>query len=369
MPCCNGRVRDCDIIPRESEETPQPCLDCCKDTHEKDMTTTIANPIYDLAFKYLMEDERVVKILLSALLRKRVVEVTTRRNEVINVEREPVSVFRLDYNAVVAEADGREEHILIELQKTDLPTDLLRFRQYLGTQYLSKENMVGEEPRQHARPMVAIYLLGHRVGAIEEPVLYVTPGAENYEGKRVTQGIPDPFVDSLTHSSIIVQIPLLHGKVGNHVERLLNVFDQSRQDSLYPYLINIDEADYAGNEELKLIVTRLQEAGSKKEIRERMKMEELLLRDYENMGVEILRQKKQLQEQSAQLEEQSAQLEEQSAQLEEQSAQLEEQSAQLEKQSHQLRETIRLLLQASVPIDVIAARLNITVDKVEELKN
>ena len=30
------------------------------------MTTTIANPIYDLAFKYLMEDDRVVKILLSA---------------------------------------------------------------------------------------------------------------------------------------------------------------------------------------------------------------------------------------------------------------------------------------------------------------
>jgi hypothetical protein len=119
------------------------------------MTTIIANPIYDLAFKYLMEDERVVKILLSALLRKRVVEVTTRRNEVINVEREPISVFRLDFNAVVAEDDGREEHILIELQKTDLPTDLLRFRQYLGTQYLNKENMVGPEKRQHALPMVA----------------------------------------------------------------------------------------------------------------------------------------------------------------------------------------------------------------------
>ena len=59
--------------------------------------TTIANPIYDLAFKYLMEDERVVKILLSALLRKQVVHVETRRNELINVQRDPVSVFRLDY--------------------------------------------------------------------------------------------------------------------------------------------------------------------------------------------------------------------------------------------------------------------------------
>ena len=79
------------------------------------MTTTIANPIYDLAFKYLMEDERVVKILLSALLRKQVVHVETRRNELINVQRDPVSVFRLDYRAVTRDKDGREEHVLIEL--------------------------------------------------------------------------------------------------------------------------------------------------------------------------------------------------------------------------------------------------------------
>ena len=58
------------------------------------MHAFLDNPIYDLAFKYLMEDERVVKILLSALRRKQVVHVETRRNKLINVEREPVSVFR-----------------------------------------------------------------------------------------------------------------------------------------------------------------------------------------------------------------------------------------------------------------------------------
>ena len=34
----------------------------------------IANPIYDIVFKYLMEDERIVKTILSALLKKEVVE-------------------------------------------------------------------------------------------------------------------------------------------------------------------------------------------------------------------------------------------------------------------------------------------------------
>ena len=34
--------------------------------------TIIANPVYDTVFKFLMEDNRVAKILLSALLQKEV---------------------------------------------------------------------------------------------------------------------------------------------------------------------------------------------------------------------------------------------------------------------------------------------------------
>ena len=315
------------------------------------MTTTIANPIYDLAFKYLMEDERVVKILLSALLRKQVVHVETRRNELINVQRDPVSVFRLDYRAVTIEKDGHEEHVLIELQKSDLPSDLLRFRQYLGTQYRVEENMVpdSDDPeckRKHALPMVAIYLLGHPVGRIEEPVLYVNHRAENYEGEPVTRGLPDPFVDSLTHSSIIVQIPLLHGRVRNHVERILNIFDQTRKDSECSYLLNIDEADFGGDEDMHLIVHRLLSAGASREMREKMEMEDLMLRDYDERGVELLKQKKQLLENQKQLQEKDFQLQE---------------------QREQLRNTIKLLMQASVPSDLIATRLNISKEDVERM--
>lgn len=45
----------------------------------------IANPIYDSVFKYLMEDERVARTILSALLKKEVVSVEMRRNEYANV--------------------------------------------------------------------------------------------------------------------------------------------------------------------------------------------------------------------------------------------------------------------------------------------
>ena len=56
-----------------------------------------------------MDDERVVKILLSALLWKTAVEVTTRCNELMIVEREPVSAFCLDCLVVTVDNDGRQE--------------------------------------------------------------------------------------------------------------------------------------------------------------------------------------------------------------------------------------------------------------------
>ena len=42
------------------------------------MVISVANPIYDSVFKYLMEDERVAKTILSALLKREVVEVEMR---------------------------------------------------------------------------------------------------------------------------------------------------------------------------------------------------------------------------------------------------------------------------------------------------
>jgi hypothetical protein len=41
----------------------------------------IANPIYDVVFKYLMRDEKVAKLLLSAIIGKEVVSLEFRPTE------------------------------------------------------------------------------------------------------------------------------------------------------------------------------------------------------------------------------------------------------------------------------------------------
>ncbi len=46
---------------------------------------TVANPLYDIVFKYLLEDERIARIILSALLKEDVIRVETRRNEYSNI--------------------------------------------------------------------------------------------------------------------------------------------------------------------------------------------------------------------------------------------------------------------------------------------
>ena len=93
------------------------------------MVIQIANPIYDSVFKYLMEDERIAKIILSALLKKEILSAETRRHEYTNGQRDKISMFRIDFAARVKEEDGCDRLILIELQKTWLETETLRFRQ------------------------------------------------------------------------------------------------------------------------------------------------------------------------------------------------------------------------------------------------
>lgn len=263
----------------------------------------IANPIYDVVFKYLMEDERVVKILLSALLKKTVVEVEMRKHEYSNVQRDKISMFRIDFGAKVREEDGSIRLVLIELQKTWLETETLRFRQYLGAQYANPDNMLKDDEHiSQGIPMVAVYLLGHRVGDIEEPVLYVKHESYDYEGNVVTKGLPDPFVESLTHNSILVQIPRLHGHVNNRLEEILSIFDQTRKNRDNRQVIDINEADYADDAEMMLIIHRLLAAAADAQVRQDMNAEEIYLQPIEDRDTAIMQRDKQLAEKEEQLE-------------------------------------------------------------------
>lgn len=296
----------------------------------------VANPLYDAVFKYLMEDDRIAKTLLTALLKKKVVDVKIRRNEYANLtRRETISMFRIDFAATVLDEDNKPHLMLVELQKTWLPSETLRFRRYLALQYNNEENMLKEYNGKYAIPMVAIYLLGHCVGDVTEPVVYVNHQAYDYDGKLVKDGMPDPFVESLQHDSIIVQIPLLHGRVNNRLERVLCVFDQENVAD-NKKVIKVDERLFEGDTDMEYIVRRLQSAAADPDMRYQMNVEDEYFRELEGRDTLIM----------------------------EQSAQIEEQSAQLEEKDAMLRSMIQGMTANGMSIEAIAKMLNKTVDEV-----
>ena len=279
----------------------------------------IANPIYDSVFKYLMEDNRAARILLSALLQKDVREVQMRQTEYTGSNRSKISMFRLDFSAKVREKDGGEHLIMIELQKTWLETETLRFRQYLGTQYLNEENIPESEENADgfALPMVSIYILGHKVGDLQEPVIYVRRHYLDQESNPIVHGVPDPFVESLTHDSIIVQIPYLKGRVRNHLERLLNLFDQDYRLKEDGHLMQFDE-DKLKSEDEQWVMYRLIKAISAPGMRRNMQVEDEILSAIEKRDTEIMRKEQEIQQKTQELQQKDQVIEQKDQVIEQQ---------------------------------------------------
>ena len=328
---------------------------------------TIANPIYDSVFKFLMEDERVARTILSALLKKDIIRVEVRPHEYSNSQRDSLSMFRIDFAATVREPDGTDRLILIEVQKTWLETETLRFRQYLGVQYQRKENIMDDSSEGYAIPMVAVYILGHKVGDIEEPVIYVHHEAYDYNERRVTKGLPNPFVDSLTHDSIIVQIPRLHGQVNNRLDKVLSVFDQTQSNAGNEHFLHFDDSLYVDDDDMQPILHRLLMAASDADTRQDMNVEDEYYSIIEKRDTEILLNVEKIAKQQVQLNKQQVQLNKQEEQLNKQEEQLNKQEEQLNKQEQQLKSFAKLLVDSGLSIADIASKLNVSVEEVEEL--
>ncbi len=336
--------------------------------------TIIANPIYDAVFKFLMEDKKVAKILLSALLKKEIIDLEMRRHEYTSMEQTRISLFRIDFSAKIRESDGSEHLVLIELQKTWLITETLRFRQYLGTQYLNKENMI-EEKNEHGQrrtyglPIISIYILGHPLGDLTEPVVYVRRSYLDYDDHPLPA--PDPFIESLTHDSIIVQIPFLTGRTRNRLERLLSVFDQEyRQPDSEHYLeINDEHMD----EEVKYVVHRLLKAAAAPAVRRAMEIEDEILSEIEDRDTTIMlknkmiEEKEQVIEQKEQVIEQKEQVIEQKEQVIEQNKQVIEQNKQVIEQKEQMiRSMVKMLCNNEASINEISEQLGIPMEQIKQ---
>ncbi len=241
----------------------------------------IANPIYDVVFKYLLDDNKVAKIFLSAILEEEIVELEYRPKEVrTETEKSTLTVYRMDFSAKIKTAEGDHRLVIIEIQKAKYHTDIMRFRKYLGSQYADPNNMyVEEEGVKYALPIISMYFLGHSLKHTEAPVIKVK---RNYIDMATGEELKEKeeFIESLTHDSYIIQIPKLKEKRRNELEILLSIFDQGDYRS-NNHILNIREEDFP--EKYHSIIRRLQRAIAEAKVRDTMDLEDEILGELEDM--------------------------------------------------------------------------------------
>jgi hypothetical protein len=202
----------------------------------------IANPIYDVVFKRMMENERVAKFFISTLLDEIVETVEVKPQEYTYDgefdfnnpedvekyenrirERHSIWVYRLDFIATIKTESGEYKKVLIEIQKAKNQIDLMRFRNYLAEQY-KKEDIVNNQ--KVVLPITTIYILGFKLPEIDTPCLKVE---RNYKDliNKTTLSTKSDFVEKLTHDSFIVQIERITDRYQTRLDKLLSIFEQT----------------------------------------------------------------------------------------------------------------------------------------------
>lgn len=250
----------------------------------------IANPIYDVVFKYLMEDSKVAKLLISSIIGMEIIDLTFRPQErIAEIDQTPkkkrkkmmigldgtLTVYRLDFSAKLSTPEG-ERLAIIEIQKAKFVNDIMRFRRYLGEQYLDKENSYLVENKQGRQirkgiPIISIYFLGEGFEHIQGvPVVMVNNQViDLYSGQEIKE--KEDFVESLTHKSFIISIPNLNQRRRNELEMMLSIFDQSNRAN-DDHILNVHEEDFP--ERYRNIIRRLQRAVSEQGVRQSMDIED-----------------------------------------------------------------------------------------------
>ena len=282
----------------------------------------IANPIYDVVFKYLLEDIEIARELLSTILGEEVVSLDVKPQETaIENTASSVSILRFDFKAIIKTKTGEHKKVLIELQKAKQAFDVMRFRRYLGDNY-RKEDVVMEdngESKKIPLPIVTIYFLGFPLDNIKNAVVKINREYRDVITQEIIE-VKEDFVELLTHDSYLIQLKLLSGKSRTKLEKVLQVFSSEFKTE------DKHQLNFKGdlNEPLvQKIVARLERAIASEEIRDKMDVEDEIDRMFERELKKLADEKDKIIEaknQELEIERQKAEIERQKAEAERQKA-------------------------------------------------
>jgi hypothetical protein len=309
----------------------------------------IANPIYDSVFKRLMENRHSARFFIETLIGEKIENIamvpqeytyhTRVKKKESQVEAEDnkdkweiLSLIRFDFVATIRSDDGEYRKVFIEIQKSNKPSNLLRFRTYLGEQYKQMDMVeVASGKVEKALPIISIYLLGFKLTNIKAAAIKVCRTYIDMIGKTEIKQ-KNKLIEALTHDGYFVQIPYIRGKPRTSLESLLSIFEQKyffdEKNTLKEYEYPIED------ENLKMMVEILKHAAS--DAKTRREMEESWWaeqddKEYERIEKELQESKKSIEEKDKSLAEKDKSLAEKDKSLAEKDKEIEELKRQLGK--------------------------------------
>ena len=354
----------------------------------------VCNPIYDTVFKYLVEDERVAKVLLGCILNKKIVHVEIKGHEsTYRDDDNQLKLLRFDFAGTIENPNGTKETVTIELQKASEPEEVMRFRSYFGIQMASKSNAdtivkyhrdKDKTPYNVLKPrrIYGIFILGHSLGkGFEYPLIKGSTVFYDEDNNVLNFKTQCEFLKGMTYDLYIIQLPFLPERPKKPLEKMLRAFDQRykvENDDRYLELTE-DTADY--DSDFNVIFRRLLHASADEQLRRNLDLEDYAerlwtIRQAEREDLEyelkekkqlLAEQEKHLEEQKSQLAEQESKLAEQKSQLAEQKNQLAEKDNQLAEQKSQLATMIKLSASLGASPEKIATQLSISIDEVNRV--
>ena len=273
----------------------------------------IANPIYDLVFKYLMENLEIAKGIISAIIDEEIVHIDFQAKESTIKSPAKFTFYHLDFIARIRDKQGKSKDVLIELQKTNVLFDILRFKRYLGNQYRKEEEVIQPDgsSAKESLAIVTIYFLGFSLSNTLPAVIKVNREyIDVLHGESIDER--HDFIECLTHDSYVIQIPLLKLEMKNRLEYVLSIFKQEKlvkgDNRLKDYPYEISDGL------MEQILKQLAKAAADNELLEQMETEELAQHEYETaiapLERKIGKMEKKIEESQKTIEEKDKNLEE-----------------------------------------------------------
>ncbi len=225
----------------------------------------IPNPIYDVVFRYLMQDYDSAMIILSVLINEKIKKLdfqpltftkkatVTEYNEQLEqkadkqfekekqkiiadnslseiekqlaineisikdpVTGKDVKLLHLDFVAVIEKEDGEEELVMIELQKAAIETDIFRFKQYIAENFQKKRKIRKTDPdtgqeieMELPYRLIPIFILNFKIEDEISDLMIKTRQIKTGVFTDKALDVRNEFIDHLSYELYVVQLPYL----------------------------------------------------------------------------------------------------------------------------------------------------------------